>query len=265
MLSVLALEVLVLTPSAVACQPFPAAAPSPDLEVTGGIGGGSYVFPLPLPLPRVAVPFRELGLEVQRRTGTWGFGVQASLREDEEGEASFADPMPPTLALSGIRPPDVSGVVAHTSRYRIAPFVTRQFGPHVHAKGGVVLSNYYSPTGSGASLFPLASIGVGNDMYSMDLGVFDSPALASSADGGLGSLAFRAHLRVHARHKLMMGIGSLYSMEDYTFLSVGSVRSAGYASYGYEWRAGDGFTVGLGGFITGVTTGNYVQVSRDFW
>ncbi len=264
--ALIALSLLASTPALAQTKP---AGANSGIEVAGGVGGGAYIFRIRGGDPKQIVPFREVGATARMRTsGPWSFGLQASVRQDLAGEdAPDTAPIatlnigatPGAAGGSGAEPPD--DAVHAGSRWRLAPYAQYEWRD-LRLRGGIVAGNYYNPLDSergGVFLYPQASARVGNRFYGIELGLLDSPALAASANGGLGVMAMRVGLAVGEGHDLLFGVGAPYQGPGADGRFAGRVDDGGYLSYAYQAHFSS-LTLDIGGYHGTRTTGAYVTV-----
>lgn len=270
MRSVVLAALVTLAPLPALAQAPPAANDTSGIEVTGGIGAGAYIFRIRGGDPEQHIPFREVGATARMNRGGWTLGVQASVRQDI---AQATEEAPPIAGLNiGATPSSGAGggaggeptddMVRSGSRWRVAPYAETRWRD-LRLRGGVVLGNYYNPLESEKGslyLYPQASVRMGNQFYGIELGLLDSPALAASANGGLGVLALRVGLMVGEGHDLLFGVGAPYQGPGGDGRFTGRAEDGGYLSYAYQARLSRSLTIDLGGYTSTSTTGAYVTV-----
>lgn len=242
-----------------------------DLELTGGVGAGSYVFHVRYTDPELIVPFREVGAQaVLRRGGGLSYGLQVSARED--ATPTPVDPLAVGSVSIGGAPgqgggggdPSVAEEVRAGTRWRVAPFVGWQWR-EVRTRVGLVAGSYYNPTAGDVDrvwIYPQASVGLGNDLYHIEVGLLDAPALASAATGGMGVLALRIGLLMMPGHRALIGTGAPYQGPGAPDGTLGGMAANGYLSYAYQAEFSGGLSFQLGGFTSTDTTGLFVAIGH---
>jgi hypothetical protein len=241
------------------------AAPEAGVHVVSGVGFGQYI-QQQKDGPRLLVPFEEVGAE-GRLLGSSGlvFGVQASVRGDDAFHVTIANPDRPR------RPGSDQLFVGPEGgpRWRLAPFVSRRW-THVRAKAGLVLGNYYDPSkpdGGRAQIFPVAMVGTGSDAYAVELGLFDSPAVASAASGGLGVLSIRTLLRMADRHHLVVGLGcGMRPLNDLVVLdTLEPDDRVGYFAFAWRAELPGSLLLDVGGYLNDDIKGGYASLGFQLW
>jgi hypothetical protein len=238
-----------------------------EIELSGGIGGGEYSFRTDPLDDRLVVPFREAGARVEwRRSKSWSFGLQASVRDDVIEDS---DEPPVALVQVGSNPGESNGsgsgvddVIRSGTRWRLAPFAQWRWRD-AFGKVGFVAGNYYNPMESErgvAWVYPQWSIGLGSQEYQIEIGFMDSPALASSADGGMGVFALRIGFQVAPAHRLVFGAGAPYQGPGAPHGTLGGTAENGYLSYAYRATFGTKLQIDLGGYTSTITQGGFVAV-----